>query len=144
MLRKSYAHTSPGGWIELQDMVWEPQCVDSTMTGTAIPEFFARVAAGAAAYGHDMLKAQRFRDALEQVGYAAVQEVTFSAGCGPWPRDPKMRHLGRYVVVLLLAAADAFTKLLSASGLRDDEVTDLKARFIADVKRTDIHWYLPM
>lgn len=144
VLRQGYAHTRAGGWVELQDTVWEPQCVDATMAGTAIPEFFARAAAGAAACGHDLLKAQRFRDALEQAGYVDVQEVRFSAGVGPWPRDPKMRHLGRYVGALLLAAAAAFAKLLRASGLRDDEVADLQARFAADVKRSDIHWYLPV
>ena len=52
VLRQSYAHTTPGGYIELQDTAWEPQCIDATMAGTAIPEFFARVAAGAAACGH--------------------------------------------------------------------------------------------
>lgn len=87
----------PGGWIELQDCVWKPECFDTTMQGTSIPEFFDRLCRGARTHGHDLLKASQFKTLLEQAGFVDVQEVIVYNGGSPWQRDPKMKQIGYYV-----------------------------------------------
>lgn len=144
VLEKSYENMRPGGWIELQDCVWKPGCVDTTMQGTSIPEFFDRVCRGARTLGHDLLKATRFTTQLEEAGFVDIQEVIVYNGGSPWPRDPKMKQIGYYLGTLLYAATESHGKLLRSSGLSEEELESLKTRFKADLNRIDIHWYLPV
>lgn len=144
VVQHTYDLLNPGGYIELQDGLWAPECVDDSMEGTSIPEFFDSVRKGAAALGHDMLKAKNFKENLERAGFVDIVDTRVPVACSPWPQGRKHKTIGLYAATLLSQAMDGYTKFLRASGLEEDRMVSLKDRFLADLKRNDIYWYIPV
>lgn len=143
MMRKCYDNLQPGGWIELQDCALDLKCDDNTTVGTVLPEFFAAMNRGAAMVGRSLLRPKEFRGYLEAAGFHGVQVVELCVPGSPWPEDPKMKLCGYYMGRATYAAAESYQKILRASGLSQEKVSELLKRLKDDLSRTDVHWYMP-
>lgn len=128
----------PGGWIDIQDGVWKPECIDHTMDATSIPDFFQAICGGAAKAGFDMLKAARLKNTLKKIGFTDIVEEIIDIPGSPWTNNGKMNRIGMYLGRSLEETKESYDKLLGpAAG-------ELKIRFMKDLKRNDIHWYIPV
>ena len=141
VLTRAYHHTRPGGWIEIQDALWEPQCIDDTLKGTALERWCQLVVIASAKAGRDMTKTIHAKHYLLQAGYVDVVEKTFAVPGSPWPKDRKMKVLGMYLQQVLLTAVSSYRKLLIGLGISAEEVDELLSLVKQDLMNRGIHWY---
>jgi SAM-dependent methyltransferase len=143
VIKKAYDHLAPGGWIEIVDGYWQLFSDDATTTGTALERFFLLLGQGGAALGRDMLKAPRYRDYVAEAGFTEVRERVERVPASPWPRDTRMKRLGQYAAQCLKESVDNYGKFLGAAGLTASEIEGLGAEAKRDLRRRDIHPWLP-
>lgn len=138
VLESCFRALKPGGWIDIQDGVWKPECIDRTMEATSIPDFFQALCGGAAKAGFDMLKAARLKNDLKKMGFADIVEEIIDIPGSPWTNNEKMNRIGMYLGRSLQETKESYDKTLGPDGM------ELKHRFMRDLKRNDIHWYIPV
>lgn len=138
VLENCFHALKPGGWIEIQDGVWKPECVDHTMEGTSIPGFFQALCAGTAKAGFDMLKAARLKNDLKRIGFTDIVEEIIDIPGSPWTNNAKMNRIGMYLGRSLQETKESYDKVLGPNG------EELKGNFMKDLKRNDVHWYIPV
>lgn len=143
MVQRCFDNLNPGGWIELQDGCWELKCIDDTAENSSLPRFFQLVCQGAAKFGRDMLKARTFKAYLEQAGFVNVSEMVFPVAGGPWPKDPRQKLLGEYARCTIDMAVYSMDAFLRCSDLAPEEHDIFLSQVREDLRRDDIHWWLP-
>jgi hypothetical protein len=99
MVRKSFEHLVPGGWLELQDGSFEVFSEDGTTAGTALERWFNTVSAGALSMGRDMRKGPLFKSFLCDAGFVDVVEHMVPIPITPWPENRAWKHIGMYIVL---------------------------------------------
>ena len=148
-LSNAYEWTTPGGWIELQDVetltsddgtfVCDPPSCD-------LAQWWFNVCKGFEIAGRKIETAKDHKERLEAAGFVDVQERSFKWPINTWPADKRMKQLGVWsrenTFALLEALALApFTRFL---GWSVDEVQVLLAKCRRDIKDTRIHAYWNM
>lgn len=142
VLRKSWDNLQPGGWIELQDGLWDFQCLDNTFEGTALQTWSHYIIMGGATVGRDMTKAKYFKDYLVEAGFVDVRERIFPMPGSPWTKDPKMKQLGMFLGTAIWEALDSYRKFLGFAGLSPPQIEKLTHDVRQDLRNLDIHWFL--
>lgn len=142
VLQKSYNHTSPGGYIELVDALWELRCIDDSTRGTALERWFELLAIASVNIGRDMTKAKYYNQYLQQTGYIDVVELVFLVPGSPWPKDKQMKEKGMWMGYAMLKAADSYKNFLSHSGISPQDLDELIIQVKRDILDINIHWYI--
>ncbi|KAA8902249.1 S-adenosyl-L-methionine-dependent methyltransferase, partial [Sphaerosporella brunnea] len=144
---QSYRVLHPGGWVELHEA---PHRIysDNPNTPSDIP--LMRVCQRFSDYHASMGKpcgeeVFEFKDHLEAVGFVDVTETRYRIPLGAWRGDPIEREIGRYNLLNVLEALEAYTLALHDLGLDDlEEARDLarKAENNAKNRKLELYCYL--
>lgn len=110
MYKEAYAVLKPGGWFESVETTVKyftdgpdgrplPEDLESAIfrwcrLGNEAAEKIGR----SFAITNDLVRWQ------EEAGFINVTERVYKVPCGPWPKDPKMKDIGRYNLLNLLQA----------------------------------------
>jgi hypothetical protein len=127
---------SPGGWVELQDALWE---VYEAAPGSALQRFFQVATAGAAAAGRDLNKCRFYKDYLDNAGFVDVIERRVSVPASPWPQERRQRRIGYYCATAIGQASDSARRFLRLAGMTSEEIDGLLAELQKDVLKTTTH-----
>lgn len=73
-----------------------------------------------------------------------VTNLTGQIPIGPWPKDPKLKEIGRYELIQVMEAAEAVALQLFTSvlGWKVDEVRILIAKLKQDFMNPTFHLYV--
>jgi hypothetical protein len=97
LVSRAYRALKPGGWIELQEIMFKLGCDDGTLRpGNQAGAFFENMKTGLKAFGVDLLAMRYNQQYLIDAGFVNVHETPFKVPLGPWPKDPKMKTVGLY------------------------------------------------
>lgn len=138
VFRRALNHMRPGGWIEIQDGVWELFSIDGSHRGSAMEHWLGLVKDGAARQGRDMSKVRKNRAYLEEVGFANVRDRYVPTPTSPWPRDGRLKKIGCYMGTTMLGTLSPYKRMLALAGLDASEIDDLVgevSRELHDVRR---------
>ncbi|KAL2066139.1 hypothetical protein VTL71DRAFT_2210 [Oculimacula yallundae] len=94
--QRAYNHTSPGGWIEIQDASWDPFSIDGSLSGTALERWFQIIKSAGTYASGDVTKTIHYKGYLQQAGYADIVEVIEPVPSHPWARGRRMKVLGAF------------------------------------------------
>ncbi|KAJ4383429.1 hypothetical protein N0V86_001478 [Didymella sp. IMI 355093] len=145
LTRQCYDHLQPGGWLEFQEPVALCESDDGTIENAHAMNRWqdlcneaAKVFAKEIRVGHTLK--QRMLDA----GFVDVAEKVVKVPIGPWPKDPRMKEVGRYQREHMAMGIEPYTfgfigKIL---GWSEEECRVLIAQVTNDVRRKDIHMYI--
>lgn len=145
LIQQCYANLHPGAWLEFQEPNALCESDDGTIeTAHAMQRWqelcnkAAKSFAKEIRVGHTL--AQRMRDA----GFVDVAEKVVKVPIGPWPRDPRMKEIGRYQREHMAMGIEPYTlgfigKIL---GWSEEECRVLIAQTTNDVRRRDVHMYI--
>ena len=95
LIRQSYEHLKPGGYLELSCSVPDPCCDDNTVPEDSAWVQFTQVffeigeALGASGQAPKTWKAK-----MEAQGFEEVHEYIFKIPCNAWPRDKRFKSIG--------------------------------------------------
>lgn len=97
LVSRAYQALKPGGWIEMQELMFDLRCDDGSLRpGNLVADFFGNMKEGLTAFGVDLLAMRHNRQYLVDAGFVHVDEVPRKVPLGTWPKDAKMRTIGLY------------------------------------------------
>lgn len=98
--RKCYAHLSPGGWVEAQEVTLTPRCASSGpfLSDSYILEWHKIFHHGMRRAGYDLnVSADDIAAAMEDAGFINVHVQRKIMPLGPWCPERHLREAGRLV-----------------------------------------------
>jgi hypothetical protein len=86
----------PGGYIEVQDIDPETYCDDGSYTDEHSSMRWGRLFKEAInKMGRIVPEVTDYKAMLEEAGFVGVQEKFYKRASNDWPKDPKMKEIGR-------------------------------------------------
>jgi SAM-dependent methyltransferase len=108
LIRQSYQHLKPGGYLELSCSVPEPGSDDNTVPENSawvqFTEVFFEIGETIGASGR---APKYWKKQFESQGFEDVNEYIFKIPQSPWPRDKRFKHIGALEVANLDRGAEA-------------------------------------
>ncbi|KAI2469739.1 S-adenosyl-L-methionine-dependent methyltransferase [Annulohypoxylon bovei var. microspora] len=110
LLRTSYEHLKPGGWVELQEIHHFPMSSNNTLAKDhPISQYWEFVDEGLENLGVNLRFSEEGRIAtmMRQCGYVNVTERIFHIPIGTWPKNKTLKSVGLYWKTILLDGIQA-------------------------------------
>lgn len=140
--------TTPGGYIECQEISYIPSSQDGSLTQeSAVLQWHYLQKEAAQKAGFDLINSGTLTKArLEKVGYVDVVFKELALPIGPWPADPTLKAAGYHQLCAMLKGLEGislrfFTRYL---GWTAQEVEILVAKVRAEWRKPSIHSYWPL
>ncbi|KAI1392311.1 S-adenosyl-L-methionine-dependent methyltransferase [Hypoxylon trugodes] len=110
LMRTSYEHLKPGGWIELQEMYHFPMSSNNSLPEDhPVAQYWRYVDEGLENLGINFRLSNEGRIAalMRQCGYINVTERVFHVPIGTWPKNKTLKSVGLYWKTILLDGIQA-------------------------------------
>jgi hypothetical protein len=133
----------PGGWVEFKD--FDVQAYNSAgsrdLPDGIIKKWHHEIIGACTDMGVEACPGLLLKDVATKAGFTRVQEKIFPVPVGGWPRDPKLKLVGKFYGLTLDegAAAISMRLLTQVRGWSAEEVHVLVARAREEMKR--YHFY---
>lgn len=148
LFRQAYAHTKPGGYIELQEMdymgIVQPT---SRNPGTSFNKWCVEQGNAAMKVGVNLRTSVEFmKGALEKVGFVDVTVREFKLPIGPWPKQKRLRDAGLLQLSAMLEGIEGLSlRLLKFyDGWTIEELKVLLAKVRTELKDPGCHAFWPL
>ncbi|KAL2137362.1 hypothetical protein VTI74DRAFT_3302 [Chaetomium olivicolor] len=137
-----YRNVNPGGWVEFQD--YDLQCYSED--GSLKPEsnmmaWTNLFLEAARKTGREPSPGPRLERWVRDAGFINVKHEVFRFPVGPWPKDPRLKMVGKFNVLQILEGLEAFSLRLFTSvlGWKQEEVMVLNAGVRDELKSGAFH-----
>ncbi|XXH05903.1 hypothetical protein Hte_012345 [Hypoxylon texense] len=110
LLRTSYEHLKPGGWIELQEIHHFPSSSNNSLSENhPVAQYWRYVDEGLENLGINLRFSDegRIASTMRQCGYVNVAERVFHIPIGTWPKNKTLKSVGLYWKNILLDGIQA-------------------------------------
>ncbi|KAG9242656.1 S-adenosyl-L-methionine-dependent methyltransferase [Calycina marina] len=146
VITSAFNALSPGGYLELQDMVIPLRCIDDSIDGTRIEEWANRTLAASRAMGLCWQKSQYYSQYFEQAGFVDVVEQHFQWPINRWAKGAHMKVLGSWFMEDMSRAlySVSVAALTRGAGMSRAEVNELVDGARRELHDNSIHAYLPI
>lgn len=144
--QQCFENTKPGGWLEMQDTHFPLESQDDTLhEGTALWQWGDKIVKGLQIFQRTIATPQ-YKQLMEEAGFVDVKEVQYVWPQNPWPKDRKLKELGRWNLMNMLEGLEGYSLALltRAHGISNEEVQVFLAQVRKDMKDPKIHSYWPM
>ncbi|KIW20703.1 hypothetical protein PV08_01280 [Exophiala spinifera] len=106
---QAYRNLSPGGWLEIQDHECWLNSDDGGMArAPACTQWIHEVDRASTMFGKKLNIAHQHRQWMIDAGFQDVREVVHKIPIGPWPKDPKLKELGKLMRVQMTQSVPSF------------------------------------
>lgn len=141
VIKTTFEHLRPGGWIEFQELHGYPFCDDGTMPDTdPVVGVYDLLREALELRGMNNDKVRSLRGPLRRAGFTNIQLIKKKIPLGFWPRDPQKRLLGCYLRAAVLDVLPGImVRPISELGLSQLEQEVWMAKFKRGIDDTSIH-----
>ncbi|KAH7310828.1 S-adenosyl-L-methionine-dependent methyltransferase [Stachybotrys elegans] len=148
LFREAFRCCAPGGYMEsLESSPWF-KSDDGTVTDTsAMGQWGKLFVEGSKKLGRTftMVPDGLQREGMEEAGFVDIQEFDMKVPVGDWPKDPKLREIGRFARATLEQDVEGYVLYMATmQGWSKEEVTLYAAHFRRELRNTAIHGYFHM
>lgn len=84
----------PVGYLEMQDCDFPMECVDSSLSGTALWDWNYYMVEGAAKFARPVTNMKKFPGWMRDFGFVIAKQETVHWPMNPWPKDSHLKRLG--------------------------------------------------
>ena len=146
-LNQSFEALVPGGWIELQDIVFPVRCDDGTLKqDSPLRQWSDMMIKATAADGRSAEAPMLYSDQLKEAGFVNVKETVYMWPTNAWPADPYYKELGMWCCENIAGGLSGvsmapFTRNLDWNA---KEVELFLAKVRKDIRDPQIHAWWPM
>ncbi|KAF4227344.1 hypothetical protein CNMCM8980_002705 [Aspergillus fumigatiaffinis] len=110
LFRQAYENLRPGGWLEMASMDVNSYSDDGThLKAVNLVEGIKNMHLASKKHGKDMTTACTWKEKMEKAGFINVHEDVYKLPQSPWPKDPKLKELGRYHQVNMFEAVGPYS-----------------------------------
>lgn len=142
LVRQTFRHTKPGGWVEFQDFNAAYYSEDGSLTPDLnIHKFITQFLAAAASFGRDSCPGAKIEGWMQDAGFENIVAERFRLPIGPWPKDKHLKSVGAWNLVQLEDGMEGFTLRLFTQhlGWKIEEVHAMIAKVRKDLRDPKIH-----
>ncbi|KAM5344245.1 hypothetical protein ACJ41O_012782 [Fusarium nematophilum] len=165
LFQQAFQNLVPGGYIELQAVNGRFMSDDGTLVkaGNA-RRWMKMLCESAAKFGKPIDCPPGWKEKLRKAGFVDIQEKVYKVGeareilslgaetdsfqlpIGGWPKDPKLKEVGKVQAVQELQVVDSYTPKLFAQvlGWSEEEIQEFVGKVKRDLTDLSIHLYLPV
>ncbi|OGM48008.1 methyltransferase LaeA-like protein [Aspergillus bombycis] len=144
LFEQALANLKPGGWMEIASI--EVNCFsddDTHLKATSMMDGVKHMHLSAKKFGKDFDTVKNWKTQMENAGFVNVRDDVYKLPQSPWPKDPKLKELGRYHQVNMIEAMPPycyalFTRML---GWHRIEIEALVAGMRRELRDTSLHLY---
>ncbi|EEU38760.1 uncharacterized protein NECHADRAFT_95105 [Fusarium vanettenii 77-13-4] len=138
----------PGGYIEsLESAPWL-ESDDGTVTDkTAMCQWGKLFVQGGLKIGRSftLVDDEEQRKGMKAAGFVDIQEFNIKVPLGDWPKDPKLKEMGRFSRATLEQDTEGYVLYMATSeGWSREEVSVYAARLRREMRNSKIHAYFRM
>ncbi|KAL1989106.1 hypothetical protein VTN96DRAFT_5869 [Rasamsonia emersonii] len=109
LIRKAYNHLKPNGYFEAAEIdVWAWSDDGSLKDDSPYMQYLRNLREAGEKTGRKMDVAPSLKHWIKEAGFEDVTERVYVAPLGPWPKDPKLKELGRWAYVENPDGVDAY------------------------------------
>ncbi|KPM36931.1 hypothetical protein AK830_g9631 [Neonectria ditissima] len=145
MAERVFENLAPGGWYEIQDIQLPVLCDDGTLDPetSSLVKWQKGLIEGSKAVGRPLGVTDENKGLLEQAGFINVHETVYRWPTNSWPKDRKLKELGRWNLANFDAGLEGvslalFTRVLSWS---KEEVLALCSEVRKELRNPKVHGY---
>ena len=134
----------PGGRIEVTDFTTRFQCDDGTFKMDSTSKLWEITLHDIArSMGIELETTDKMHGWLREAGFSDIQEIAHKVPVGPWPRDKKLKEIGRYHQAHMLEAGfENYSLFLFTQGGWSIESTHvILAKLKEEIRNPRIHTY---
>ncbi|KAF4446728.1 hypothetical protein F53441_9661 [Fusarium austroafricanum] len=137
----------PGGYLEMQAVHAEFNSDDGTEDKAENAMLWMKtIAEGAAKFGKPLDGAPKWKKEMEDAGFVDVEQKVLKVPIGSWPKDPKLKEIGKFQAVQEAQVITSYTPGIFSHvlGWSDEEIQVFMAKVKMDLSDPAIHLYLPV
>ncbi|KAE8353477.1 S-adenosyl-L-methionine-dependent methyltransferase [Aspergillus coremiiformis] len=145
--KQAFKHLAPGGYLEVQAVTSPFLSDDDSLDKAAnLKLWMANIVEGLSKFGKPIDNVGGWKDKLKDVGFVDVHQEIRKLPIGPWPKDPKLKEIGKYQGVQELQVIDSYTPAVFSRilGWSQTELQVLMAKVKSELKDPSVHVYLPV
>ncbi|KUJ16053.1 methyltransferase [Mollisia scopiformis] len=142
---QAYEHLKPGGWLEFQEPeAWMTSDDESKERVHGLNQWQTLVNEAARKFGKEIDLAPSHAQRMIDAGFVDVKEEIYKVPIGPWPKDPKLKEVGRYQLLHVTLGIEPYTFGFVGKILKweDNECRVLTAKALQDVRNKGNHLYV--
>ncbi|KAL1845486.1 hypothetical protein Plec18167_001433 [Paecilomyces lecythidis] len=147
LFRRVFEHLAPGGYFEIQGVYAQLASDDNTASkATNAQTWLKTLCEALAKFGKPVDTATNWERRLKDAGFVDVHQEVHKLPIGSWPKDPKLKEIGKFQSVQELQVIDSYTPGIFSRvlGWSHDEIEVFIAKVKNDLKNPSIHLYLPV
>jgi hypothetical protein len=143
LLRSALGVLRPGGRIEVTDIMWHFECQDGSMkpdcTSIKWADKFHELAT--AAFQMDFGPSPKMAGWLEEVGFVDVDVHTKLVPVGTWPKDKKLKDIGRFFLAQMLQGGmeNYSMQLFTKAGWTETGVHAMLGEVRSEITDPEVH-----
>ncbi|KAH7123137.1 S-adenosyl-L-methionine-dependent methyltransferase [Dactylonectria macrodidyma] len=147
LFHQAFQHLAPGGYLEMQAVY--PCFVsddDTAEKATHAQSWMETLCEGSKRFGKPLDGALEWEDKMRSVGFVDVRREVYKLPIGEWPKDPKLKEIGRFQSVQESRLIESYTPALFSRvlGWNAAEIQVFIAKVKEDLRDPSIHIYLPV
>lgn len=145
LFQQAFRHTKPGGYIELQEFrVWFHSQNGALPEDSNIQLWQRGLLDGTMAFGKPINIIEKLANKVENAGFMDVKEDVLKIPIGAWPKNRKLKEIGRFMQVHAMESVEpltlaVFTRIL---GWNEMECRVLIAKAREEFKNTRQQLYV--
>ncbi|CAG7923819.1 unnamed protein product [Penicillium olsonii] len=135
---------NPNGWLEMATFETTTYSDDGThLKATNLLHAIKKLHESSKLFGKDMASSPAWKSRMEKAGFVNVTEEVYVLPQSPWPKDPKLKELGRYHQLNMMEAVPPYLYALFTRMLRWSrvEIEALLAGIRKELRNTSYHLY---
>ncbi|RFN46471.1 hypothetical protein FIE12Z_9306 [Fusarium flagelliforme] len=147
LLQQAFKHLVPKGYFEIQVVDAKFLCDDGTIEKAPNAQLWMESMCEACAkFGKPIDGGTEWKERMEKAGFVDIHQEIRKVPIGPWPKDARLKEIGKYQVVQELKVIDSYTPKLfeHALGWTAQEIHVFMAKVKKELKDPSIHLYLPV
>ncbi|OQD70773.1 hypothetical protein PENPOL_c001G01527 [Penicillium polonicum] len=144
LFKQAFDNLNPNGWFEMASFDVNTYSDDGTHLGaTNFLLSIKHMHESSRMFGKDMQSSPSWKDRMKKAGFVNVREDVLKLPQSPWPKDPKLKELGRYHQLNMLEAMPIYTYALFSRvlGWTRAEIEGLLAGIRMELRDTSYHLY---
>jgi hypothetical protein len=142
--QQAFKNLTSGGYFELQSLRIEVFADDDSLDKAPFTKQMVELVQEAATkFGKPMANMDEWPDKLKETGFTDVVCKIVKVPISPWPKDPKLKQIGKYFQFQQLQGFQSYVPqlLTKVLGWSNDEVRVLIAHAGAELKNLSVHQY---
>ncbi|GMG02589.1 unnamed protein product [Aspergillus oryzae] len=107
LFQQAFHHMRPGGYIEMREFrVWFYSQEGELSDESSVRQWNCHLVDGMNIFGKSINVVEELVEKLKAAGFVGVREDVLKVPVGPWPKDPRLKELGRWMQIQTMDAIE--------------------------------------